>query len=149
MKKNRQQVILEIIAEQEIATQEELVDALRARNFDVTQATVSRDIKKMNLIKTTAENGRFRYTAGKNSDGTFSDRLKRMFGDSVVSAQYAQNMVVLKTLPGTAGVAAEAVDNMDLPEILGTMAGENTIFIVTHDTAQAQAVTQLLSTMIG
>lgn len=130
MKSARQLAILDIISHDIIETQEELADCLRARSISVTQATVSRDIKELRLVKVMTPSGVYKYAAPDRADVAVSDRLRRMLAESMLSAVSAGNMVVVKTLPGSASVACEAIDSMALPESLGTIAGENTIFMV-------------------
>lgn len=135
MKYSRHAKILEIIEEHEVETQEELAEYLKQNGFNVTQATVSRDIKELRLIKVLTKNGRYKYAAIKQQDNVISDRLIKIFRDSVLGVDYSGNIVVLKTLSGAANAAAEAIDVMDLKGITGTIAGDNTIFIlVSEDT---------------
>ena len=96
----------------------------------VTQATVSRDIKELRLLKVLSSKGGYKYATADKAERGLSDRFVRMFKDSVLSISYASNIIVIKTLPGSANAAAEAIDSMRLPEILGTMAGDNTILAV-------------------
>ena len=149
MKNNRQAVILEIIKQESIETQEELVQALRRNGIDATQATVSRDIKQMHLLKVRSDRGVYKYATPDQADHWLSDRFARIFVDSVESIDYAMNMIVIKTLSGSANAACEAIDSMHMPEILGTMAGDNTIFIVVHDPAQAAQVTEKFRSIVG
>ena len=140
MKAKRQSVIREIVEQQSIQTQEELAEALRARGMLVTQATVSRDIKEMHLLKVLADDGSYRYaTMEKGEQGT-SDRLIRMLSDSVLEMNSANNLIVIRTLPGSAHVAGEAVDSLKWPEILGTIAGDNTILVIVRTNDEVDAV---------
>ena len=115
MKTNRQSVIREIIEERNIETQEELAEALRNRGIVVTQATVSRDIKEMHLIKVLSKNGGYRYATLDKAEHGMSDRFIRMFSESVLSMNSANNLIVIKTLAGSAHVAGEAIDNLKWP----------------------------------
>ena len=140
MKARRQALIREIVESQSIQTQEELALALGERGMVVTQATVSRDIKEMHLLKVLAEDGSYRYaTMDKEEQGT-SDRLIRMLSDSVVSMDSANNLIVIRTLPGSAHVAGEAVDCLKWPEVLGTIAGDNTILVIVRSNEDVEAV---------
>lgn len=140
MKAKRQALIREIVEKQNIQTQEELAEALRAHGMMVTQATVSRDIKEMHLLKVLAENGTYRYATMDRESQSTSDRLIRMLSDSVLDMAGASNMIVIHTLPGSAHVAAEAIDNLKWPEVLGTIAGDNTILIILHTADEVEAV---------
>ena len=140
MKAKRQALIREIVENQSIQTQEELADALAAHGMVVTQATVSRDIKEMHLLKVLAEDGSYRYaTMDKEEQGT-SDRLIRMLADSVVSMASANNLIVIRTLPGSAHVAGEAVDSLRWSEVLGTIAGDNTILVIVRSNEDVEPV---------
>ena len=140
MKARRQALIREIVDTQSIQTQEELAQALREHGMVVTQATVSRDIKEMHLLKVLAEDGSYRYaTMDKEEQGT-SDRLIRMLADSVVSMASANNLIVIRTLPGSAHVAGEAVDSLRWSEVLGTIAGDNTILVIARSNEDVDAV---------
>ncbi len=130
MKVNRQNLISEIIANQTIRTQEELATALQARGINVTQATISRDIKEMHLVKGLSDDGTYRYVLGEQEEAGISDRLIRMLSDSVVSMDNASNLIVVRTLSGSAHVAGEAIDSLKWPEIVGTIAGDNTILVI-------------------
>ena len=140
MKRARQNKILDLISRYEIDKQEELLHYLRESGFDVTQATVSRDIKEMHLIKVLAEDGVYRYAMIDKNDQGVGDRLIRMLSDSVVDINSANNLIVIKTLSGSAHVAAEAVDSLHWPEVLGTVAGDNTILIIVRSNDEGDAV---------
>ena len=140
MKAKRQALIREIVEAQSIQTQEELAEALRVRGMVVTQATVSRDIREMHLLKVLADDGSYRYATMEKGDTGVSDRLIRMLADSVVEMNFANNLIVIRTLPGSAHVAAEAVDNLKWPEVLGTIAGDNTILVIVRSNEEVEAV---------
>ena len=140
MKAKRQALIREIVEQQSIQTQEELAEALRQHGMVVTQATVSRDIREMHLLKVLAENGSYRYATMEKGDAGMSDRLIRMLSDCVVEMNSANNLIVIRTLPGSAHVAAEAIDNLKWPEILGTIAGDNTILVIVRSNEEVEAV---------
>lgn len=140
MKAKRQALIREIVEAQSIQTQEELAEALRAHGMVVTQATISRDIREMHLLKVLAEDGSYRYATMEKSDSGMNDRLIRMLSDSVVEMNSANNLIVIHTLPGSAHVAAEAIDNLRWPETIGTIAGDNTILVIVRANEEVDAV---------
>ncbi len=141
MKSNRQNEILQIIASRDIETQEELAAALRERGYQVTQATVSRDIREMRLIKAAARSGGFKYAKPERHEIAVSERLIRILNDSLISVDASGNLIVVKTLSGSANVAAEALDNLGWPEILGTIAGDNTIFMAVRNESDTAEIT--------
>ncbi|WP_110953158.1 arginine repressor [Anaerosinus massiliensis] len=131
MKAIRHARIKEIIENTVIETQEELAEALRKQNIEVTQATVSRDIKELMLIKIPTGDGRYRYAYPLEKNIVFSkNRMARMFQDSVVGLNYSENIIVIKTLPGTANAVASTLDYAKWPEIIGTVAGDDNILVV-------------------
>ena len=140
MKANRQALIREIVENQVVQTQEELAEILRARGMVVTQATVSRDIKEMHLLKVLSEGGVYRYATMDKGEQGVSDRLIRMLADSVLDVASANNLIVVRTLPGSAHVAGEALDSLKWPEVLGTIAGDNTILVIVRTNEEVDAV---------
>lgn len=140
MKSTRQAAILNLIDKQDIRTQKELAEKLKLQGFNVTQATVSRDIKEMRLLKVLSGLGEYKYATANQAEHSVSDRFVRMFVDSVISIQHANNIIVIKTLTSSANVAGEAIDNMRWPEILGTLSGDNTIIVVVHNEEEAKEV---------
>ena len=141
MKTKRQNEIIRIISAEDIETQEELASELRALGYKVTQATVSRDIRELRLIKVAAKEGGFKYAKPERHEIAVSERLTRILTDSLVSVDSSGNIIVVKTLSGSANVAAEALDNLGWPEILGTIAGDNTVFIVTRNESDTTLIT--------
>ena len=131
MKSNRQNEIIEIISASDIETQEELATALREKGYQVTQATVSRDIRELRLIKVASKSGGYKYAKPMRHEVAVSERLTRILADSLIHVENAANMVVVKTLSGSANVAAEALDNLGWGEIIRTIAGDNNPFLVT------------------
>lgn len=130
MKMTRHAKIKEIIDKNKIETQEDLAAALRSEGIEVTQATVCRDIKELMLVKVPDANGHYHYAYPKEHNMLLTPgRLERTFQDSIVSVKSTDNMVVVRTLPGTAQAVAYAIDYMKWPEILGTIAGDDTVFI--------------------
>ncbi|MBP2665661.1 MAG: argR [Firmicutes bacterium] len=131
MKTHRQTRVKEIVDRLVIRTQDELAEALRGEGIDVTQATVSRDIKEMMLVKVPTGDGNYRYAFPSDHNATVSvARLEKTFQDSVLSVNSSGNIIVLRTLPGTAQAVAYVLDNVRWPEIIGTVAGDDTIFLV-------------------
>jgi len=142
MKYSRHAKILEIIENNEIETQEELAEFLKRNGFNVTQATVSRDIKELRLIKVLTKNGRYKYATIKQQESLLSDRLIKIFKDSVISIDYTGHFIVFKTLVGAANAAAAAVDAMDIKEVVGTIAGDDTIFMLVREKEDIQELIQ-------
>jgi len=138
MKSQRQAKILEIISNKNVETQEQLLAELQAAGFRGTQATVSRDIKELRIVKELTSLGNYRYTTSSNElSGTFSARLNTIFRECVVSFDYAQNIIVIRTLPGLANAAASAIDTMNMSTVVGSLAGDDTVMIVMRDTNAA------------
>lgn len=134
MKNKRQAKLMEIIAEKDIETQEQLLAELKSAGFTSTQATISRDIKELRIVKELTALGTYRYAmSSKETVGTFSNRLNSIFRECVISYDYAQNIVVIKTLPGLASAACSAVDTMNMPVVVGSLAGDDTAMIIMRD----------------
>lgn len=129
MKKGRHEAIIDLVRNNEIENQSELAYKLSELGFDVTQATVSRDIQKLNLIKV-KNNGKFKY-AVVESTGNFSEKYVRIIGDTIKSMDIAKNLVIVKTQPGMAMATAAALDGLQLDEIVGSLAGDDAIFVAT------------------
>ncbi|HHW70069.1 MAG TPA: arginine repressor [Clostridiales bacterium] len=130
MKINRHALILDIISEKDIETQEQLAEELRRRGIEVTQATVSRDIKELRLVKVLSPSGIYKYAPIDREENGVSDRLIRVFSESVVSMESANNLIVIKTISGSAMAAAGAIDALNWKEIIGCIAGDDTILVV-------------------
>ena len=134
MKSQRQAKILEIISNKNVETQEQLLAELQQAGFRGTQATVSRDIKELRIVKELTSLGNYRYTTSSNElSGTFSARLNTIFRECVVSFDYAQNIIVIRTLPGLANAAASAIDAMNMSTVVGSLAGDDTVMVVMRD----------------
>lgn len=134
MKSQRQAKILEIISNTNVETQEQLLQELNDAGFRSTQATISRDIKELRIVKELTSLGTYRYTtSAKEVPTTFSNRLNTIFRECVTRYDYAQNIVVIHTLPGLAGAAASAIDAMNLSVVVGTLAGDDTVMVVMRD----------------
>lgn len=138
MKNDRQAVLLEIITQETIETQEQLLDRLREKGFKSTQATVSRDIKELHLVKEPVGQGRYRYAVSVHRTRlNFADKLRAIFRESVLSVDHAQNIVVIKTMPGLANAAAAALDGMRHADIVGTLAGDDTVLLIMRESINA------------
>ena len=146
MKSKRHAIIKEIIENQVVETQEELAEALRNMNIQVTQASVSRDIKEMMLIKVPTESGRYRYASPPQENVVFTkDRLARLLKDNVTGVDSSENLIVVKTLPGSASLVAAGLDQSQWPEIIGTIAGDDNILAVIKPKAAVPKVVKRLS----
>ena len=141
MKSQRQAKIVEIIANRDVQTQEQLLEELRDAGFRTTQATISRDIKELRIVMEMAENGGYRYAVS-NADpvATFSGRLRTIFKECVLGYDYAQNIIVVRTMPGLASAAASAIDALNWSSVVGTLAGDDTLFIVMRENNAAAAL---------
>lgn len=148
MKASRQITILEIINSRSVETQEDLADELSNHGFQVTQATVSRDIKELRLVKVLGPNGAYRYATADNNDNKLNERLIRVFSDTVLSMNNAYNQVIIRTIPGSANIAAETIDSLQWPEILGTIAGDNTILMIVRSVEEVKPVMERLNAMM-
>jgi arginine repressor len=148
MRYTRHNVILDIINEYEIETQDSLAAMLRERGFNVTQATVSRDIKELQLVKILTPAGNYKYAQRKELDAPISDRFARIFRETVISVDYSGNLVVVKTLSGCANAAAEAIDTTKFPHIIGTVAGDNTFMIVVDEPSNSPKLVEMFKDML-
>ena len=138
MKSKRQQEILDIIAGQEIETQEQLLENLKDRGIHTTQATISRDIKQLHLVKELTSGGVYKYAASRHHHAlNFAGRLRTIFREGV-TIDSAQNIVVLKTMPGMANAMASALDGMEIPALVGSLAGDDTVMLIMRTTEDAE-----------
>ncbi len=150
MKSKRQSMILQIISTQDIQTQEQLQEALQLAGYSCTQATISRDIKELHIVKEMTKFGTYRYvSATKGVSGSFSNRLNTILKQGITGYDYALNQVVIHTLPGLAGAAATAVDAMHMSFVLGTIAGDDTLLIIMRDHAAAAAFCDEIRKQLG
>ena len=149
MKKRRQAKIIELISQNPIETQEELQDMLMKYGFEVTQATISRDIKELRLVKDLSSEGRYVYSSGKKSMDVINHRVGGIFNDTIITIDYAMNTVVIKCFTGMANAVCAAIDSMNLDEILGSIAGDDTIFILCRNEETASMFTNKLRTMLN
>lgn len=140
MKSQRQAKIVEIITNRNVETQEQLLTLLQAEGFRGTQATISRDIKELRIVKELTSLGTYRYTTTNNEvGGSFSVRMNTIFRECVTGFDYAQNIIVIRTLPGLASAAGSAIDAMNMSMVVGTLAGDDTVMVVMRDNNAAAA----------
>ncbi len=130
MRYSRQNKIIELINNYEIDTQEKLVTMLRECGYEVTQATISRDIKELQLVKTLTSSGKYKYTVHKSQDLPVSERFVKIFRETITSVNASGNIVVVKTLSGCANAAGEAIDTSNFEHIIGSLAGDNTLLLI-------------------
>ena len=148
MKNKRQIEILRIISEQEIETQEEILNQLSERGYTATQATVSRDIKELNLVKVNGQKKKTKYAQLTGKTLTIPEQLLPVFAHGFVSADYANNLVIVKTLPGMAQAVASAIDSLELSETLGTIAGDDALLMVCRTEEYAATVVDMLKNLV-
>ena len=130
MRLSRQNKILEIIRTNEVETQDQLLTLLRDAGYNVTQATVSRDIRELQLIKGQTKDGKYKYVSGNYDNRPISERFIKIFRETTLSYASGQNLIVVKTLPGCSGAAGEAIDCLSLEHIVGSVAGDNTLLVI-------------------
>ena len=149
MKNSRQNMILEIITQENIETQEQLLARLQERGITSTQSTISRDIKQMHLVKEPVGHGVYKYAvSGNRTKLNFAEKLRTIFRESITGVDYAQNIVVLKTMPGLASAACSALDNMNYSMLVGTLAGDDTAFLLMRDTESAAEFCEEIKEML-
>ena len=149
MKTKRHSKILELISEKDISTQEDLLVYLRESGFDVTQATVSRDIKELRLVKSLSNDGSYHYTTHQKEKGSdLSFKFHAIFSESVRGVDYAQNLVVVKCYTGMANAACAALDSIHWEGVVGTIAGDDTILVVMRSEAYAEKMIEDLNKLI-
>ena len=144
---SRQSKILEIIKAKEIETQDDLVRELRALNFDITQATISRDIKELGLIKIMTDDKRYKYAYVDSSEQQVSGKYMGIYKEAIISIKSAQNLVVIKTLKGVANAISSFVDKLNMKNVLGTTYGDETVMVICSDSAEANDVCDKISEM--
>ena len=149
MKKKRQKRIIEIIRQFDVGTQEELAERLKSEGFSVTQATISRDIRELKLSKLSAEGGGLKYVALDQETDLLENRYVRVLREAYSSAESAQNIVVIKTVSGMAMAAAAALDAMKFAEIMGCIAGDDTIFVAVHTSEEARILVEKLHVIMA
>lgn len=148
MKSTRHSLILEIIEQKDIETQEELAEKLKRRGVKVTQATVSRDIKELRLLKVLSDHGGYKYATVERAEKGMSERFIRILSESVISLDNVGNLIVIKTLSASANAAAEAIDSMKWSEVLGSIAGDNTILVIARSEEAVESLMARFNTLI-
>ncbi|MBR3978022.1 MAG: arginine repressor [Oscillospiraceae bacterium] len=150
MKSQRQAKIMEIISTRNVETQEQLLELLQKEGFRGTQATISRDIKELRIVKELSSLGTYRYTASSSEvSGSFTSRLNTIFRECVTGFDYAQNIIVVRTLPGLASAAGSAIDSMNLSTVVGSISGDDTVMIVMRDNNAAAAFCGEIKNLLG
>lgn len=149
MKTKRHSKILELISEKDIATQEDLLVYLRKSGFDVTQATVSRDIKELRLVKTMVGDGKYRYSPATSDSNADVSTKYAVFNQSAKSVDYANNMIVIKCYTGMANAACAVLDAMNHEGVVGTLAGDDTIFVLMRDEKVTVTLVENIKKLIG
>ena len=149
MKSARHNLILEIIETKDIETQEELAEELKNRGVRVTQATVSRDIKELRLLKVLSERGGYKYATVERAEKGMNDRFARILKDSIVNIESVNNLIVVNTLTASANAAGEAIDSMKWGEVMGTIAGDNTLLIIARSNEAAEILMARFNSMLG
>ena len=148
MRYSRQNKILDIINSNEVETQERLVALLKKSGYKVTQATISRDIKELQLVKILSSSGKYKYSVGSNNEQPVTDRFIKIFRDTILTVTASGNIIVLKTLTGCANAACEAIDSLNMQNIIGTIAGDNTIFVVANDQSNVSMLVSKFNELI-
>lgn len=149
MRYSRQNKILDLINSYEIDTQEKLASMLRDSGFDVTQATVSRDIKELQLVKVLASSGKYKYAVSSHQDLPASERFTKIFRETITSFVASGNIVAVKTLSGCGPAAGEAIDSYGIPYIVASVAGDNTIFLLADDQQHVPVIMEKFQEMLS
>lgn len=149
MKSARHNLILEIIETKDIETQEELAEELKNRGVRVTQATVSRDIKELRLLKVLSEHGGYKYATVERAEKGMNDRFARILADSIVRVEPINNLIVVNTLTASANAAGEAIDSLKWGEVMGTIAGDNTLLIITRSNEDAESLMAKFNSLLN
>ncbi|NLY82568.1 MAG: arginine repressor [Clostridiales bacterium] len=148
MRYSRQNKILELISTYDIETQDMLLKLLKESDFEVTQATISRDIKELQLIKTLSPSGKYKYAVGNYSDKPVTERFLKIFRETITSYESAENLIVVKTLSGCGNAAAEAIDTMVITHVVGTIAGDNTFLIIVDSKSNVPPILEIFNDII-
>ena len=149
MRYSRQNKIIELIENNEIDTQEKLAALLKDCGYEVTQATISRDIKELQLVKTLSPSGKYKYAVHKSVDLPVSDRFIKIFRETITSVASSGNLIVVKTLSGCGNAAAEAIDCLELDHVVGSIAGDNTMLIIVDKEENVAEIISLFENMIS
>lgn len=145
---SRQSKILEVISSKEVETQEDLVSELKRAGFDITQATISRDIKELGLIKIMSDSKKYKYAVINSTNQVVSNKTMNIFKECVISVKNAMNLVVVKTLKGCAGMVSGFIDQLSYSNVLGCTYGEDTVMVISSDTEDAYIVQQKLDELL-
>lgn len=148
MRYSRQNKILDLITKYEIDTQERLASMLEAEGFKVTQATISRDIKELQLIKVLSTAGNYKYAVSTRHDTPISERFIKIFRETILSFKSANNLIIIKTLSGCGSAACEAIDCIDLPHLVGSVAGDNTLLLVIDKEENVEKILAIFNDML-
>lgn len=148
MKAKRLNKILDIITTKNIETQEELAEELRKEGFKITQATISRDIKNLHLSKVLGKNGKYKYVLSVHEPKVIDNHIMTILQNTITHVEYIEHMVVIKTLTASAGAVAEAIDQLGLEEVAGTLAGDNTIFVMFRNIKKAESFVRRIDSMV-
>ena len=146
---SRQSKILELISTNEIETQEELVSSLKDANFDVTQATISRDIKELGLIKILTDSKKYKYAVVSSSAQSLSNKCLNIFKECVISVKSAMNLTIVKVIKGTAGMVSNLIDQLSMSQIMGCTYGDDTVMVITSDQEDAYFVRDKLNSLLN
>ena len=149
MRYSRQNKILELIANNEIDTQERLASMLKEQGYDVTQATISRDIKDLQLIKVLSHSGKYKYAVSTQQDTPISDRFVKIFRETITSFASAHNLIIIKTLSGCGAAAGEAIDNISLPHMVGSIAGDNTLLLIIDEEENVEEILSIFNNLLS
>lgn len=149
MRLSRQNKIIELIKTNEVETQDQLLNLLRDAGYNVTQATISRDIRELQLFKGQAKDGKYKYIAGNYDNRPISDRFVKIFRETTLSYATAQNLIVIKTLSGCSGAAGEAIDCLSLDHIVGSISGDNTLLVVVDHEENVPQITAAFDRMLN
>ncbi len=150
MKNDRQKTILSIITDEAVETQEQLLSLLEQRGFVATQATISRDIKQLHLVKAPAGQGKYRYAVSDHGNKiNIANKQQTIFRESIMKVDYAQNLVVLHTMVGLANGAAAALDGMKIDQLIGTLAGDDTVLLIMRDNESAVELAAGIKAMLS
>ena len=147
-KYSRQGKILELIKNRDVETQEDLTEELRKISIEVTQATVSRDIKELGLVKVLTKDGKYKYASISHNQDSNKDRLINIFKSSIVSINNAGQLIVIKTLPGAAQISGSAIDALGIEDVIGTIAGDDTIFVAIGDKNRIDEVSKIFHLLL-
>ncbi|QIB69285.1 arginine repressor [Aminipila butyrica] len=148
MRYSRQNKILDIINNFEVETQEKLASLLKESGYDVTQATISRDIKELQLIKVLSNSGKYKYALGNSIETPITDRFLKIFKETIRSVAHSYNLIIVKTLSGCGSAAGEAIDSLNVPHVVGSIAGDNTLLIIVDDAENVPALVEKFNDLL-